>query len=463
MPESIRDRLAREIRDLTDSTQQVIGQAETDERDLTDDEWTSVRESRSRLDDMTARLAELDEWAAQRAAAAEAARELDQTPSTEERSTATEPARAPAVVRSEPGVYARRNGGPSYFRDLIAMTLPQANIGGADAARDRLDRYGNEVRAEQRDLTRTDGAGGYFVPPAWLMDEFLALARAGRATADLCNGMPLPGGTDSINIPKVATGTATAVQTADNAAVQETDLSDAAISVPVRTIAGQQDLAIQLIDQSPLNFDEIVLADLAADYATKLDVQVLNGSGSSGQATGILNTGSITSVTYTDASPTVPEAYPKIADAVQQIHTTRFLPPSVIVMHPRRWAWFLAALDASNRPLVVPAGTAYNPVGTLDGVDSQRIVGQLHGLPVVTDPNIPTNLGGGTNEDRVFVLRAQDLYLWESDVRSRVLPEVLSGNLTVRLQVYGYFAFTAARYPASIAVLSGTGLAAPTF
>ncbi|KWX67777.1 DNA primase [Mycobacterium sp. NAZ190054] len=85
----------------------------------------------------------------------------------------------------------------------------------------------------------------------------------------------------------------------------------------------------------------------------------------------------------------------------------------------------------------------------------------MQGLPVVTDPNIGTTYGEGTNEDLVYVQRSSDLLLFESGIRSRVLPDVGSGTLTVRLQVYGYIAFTAERYPQSIVEI--TGLTAPTF
>ena len=68
--------------------------------------------------------------------------------------------------------------------------------------------------------------------------------------------------------------------------------------------------------------------------------------------------------------------------------------------------------------------------------------------------------GAGT-EDIVYVLRASDVVLWESGVRARVLPETKAQNLTVLLQLYGYVAFSAARYAASIVEV--TGLTAPTF
>jgi hypothetical protein len=46
--------------------------------------------------------------------------------------------------------------------------------------------------------------------------------------------------------------------------------------------------------------------------------------------------------------------------------------------------------------------------------------------------------------------------LFESGMKTRVLPDVLSANLTVRFQLDGYAAI-AARYPAGVAKVIGTG------
>jgi hypothetical protein len=70
----------------------------------------------------------------------------------------------------------------------------------------------------------------------------------------------LPGGTDSINIPKILSGTAVGIQTVDNEPVTDVDLIDTFINAPV--ISGQQGVAIQLLDQSPTAFDEIIFRDL---------------------------------------------------------------------------------------------------------------------------------------------------------------------------------------------------------
>ena len=96
----------------------------------------------------------------------------------------------------------------------------------------------------------------------------------------------------------------------------------------------------------------------------------------------------------------------------------------------------------------------------IEDVDPQQIVGRTHGLPIVVDANIKTTAGSGT-EDEIYVMRSSDLVLYESGLRARVLPEPKAATLTVLCQVYGYLAFSAARFPQSVVQL--TGLLPPTF
>lgn len=363
---------------------------------------------------------------------------------------------------NEPELY-RRGGQYSFARDLIAASSPGLlDLHGE--ARQRLSQHtedmANRGGMEYRDISRVDGQGGYAVPPAWLVDMYVELARPGRAFANTCQRLPLPGGTDSINIPKVLTGTTVAVQTADNQPVSDTDINDTFINAPVRTIAGQQGVAIQLIDQSPIAFDEVIFSDLVRAHAGLLDTQVIYGSGSSGQVLGVANTPGITSIAV--SSLDIAGIYKAIANAINSINTSRYLPPECVLMHPRRWSWLLTLLDTQNRPLFVPdANNPMNAAGVLEDVDSQQVVGRTLGLPVITDANIATNLGAGTNEDQIYVMRSSDVLLWESGLRSRVLPETKAANLTVLLQVFSYFAASAARYPQSVVQL--TGLTPPSF
>lgn len=452
-----REQAAQEREKALASRKAIGDVAEQESRDeLSEEEDAEFRSLTAKVAEIDADLKQLDERI--RELSDEAQRDAQVTAG----AAAVKRAQQQAQVLSESVTYARGNHSVSYMRDLMRHTLRMDSDGSAS---ERLNRHAVEVQSapEYRDLLRTDGNGGYFVPPAWLMSQYVDLVRGGRVTADLCFQGQLPGGTDSINFPKVATGTSTAIQTADNGSVSETDLTDTSVSAGVKTIAGQQDIAVQLLDQSPISFDEVVFKDLLADYARNVDIQVINGSNASGQVKGILGATGINAVTYTDTSPTVAELYPKLADAVNQAATGSGSSPTVIVMHPRRWAWILTALDTTNRPLVVPSGPGVNQLATGSGLRFQGVVGELFGLPVAVDPNIPTNLGAGTNEDRIIVSKMDENYLYESTIRTRVLPEVGSGTLTVRLQVYGYLAFTAERRPAATSVISGTGLVAPSF
>ena len=82
------------------------------------------------------------------------------------------------------------------------------------------------------------------------------------------------------------------------------------------------------------------------------------------------------------------------------------MPPTAIVMHPPRWAWFLTLLDSRQRPLFLPnQNTPMNAMGVVSGVVAEQVVGRMHGLPVITDPNIATTYGSQTSvgsEDVIF-------------------------------------------------------------
>ncbi|WP_433252884.1 phage major capsid protein [Streptosporangium sp. CA-135522] len=396
-------------------------------------------------------------------------------------------------VGAEPMVYGRGSG-HSYFLDMVRSDLGRGDgDGGVSAARERLQRHAAELavelpareaareqRAREALLTipgmsqraaesafekrvnpnRTDGQGGYFVPPVWLIDEYIDYARFGSPIANAVRNLPLPAGTDSINIPKIATPAAVGMQTADAAAVTSQDLTDTSVTAPVRTIAGQQDIAIQLLDQSPVSFDDIVFADLLADYAMKKEIQVINGSGTSGQLKGLLNVSGINAITYTDATPTLPEMYIPWVQSISKIFTARKMPATATFTIPAIWYWAASQLDTSNRPLIMPTQDGpFNPMALQTGAIAEGPVGRLAvGVPVLLAGNIPTNLGAGTNETRTITLRTSDHFLWEGSMRTRTLTEVLSGTLQVRLQVYNYVAFMADRRPESTSVVSGTGM-----
>lgn len=339
---------------------------------------------------------------------------------------------------------------------------------------------GQRAEMEQRVTpNRTDGQGGYFVPPLWLPEEYIPYLRAQGVAKDLCRQLDLPAGTDSINVPKLATGTAVGYQTADNAGVTTQDWTDTFVQANVKTAAGNSDVALQLLEQSPNGItDEVITTDLMAAHDNFVDGQVIAGPGTNtanlngGDILGIYpaNNWSANSVTYTDGSPAGSHmAQGVFGPMASKISHTRFdTSDFAIVLHGRRWFWYSTSPDANGRPLGESvSGGRYNAAASLNGeLAAYGKVGELGYLadaPVYIDNNIPTNdtTGGGSGQDVAIAGLWDDLWLFQGDLRTNVFREVLSGSLGVRFQVYNYFAFLA-RYGQSLAVATGSGFAAPS-
>jgi HK97 family phage major capsid protein len=362
------------------------------------------------------------------------------------------------TVTRESRTYSERSDS-SFFKDAY-----NAQFKSDFTAQDRLARHMREEEIERRDVGTAQFEG--LVIPQYLIDLAAPLARAGRPFADFAtNKMTLPPSGMTLNISRMTTGSSTAVQVTQNDAVSETDVDDTLLTVNVRTIAGQQDLSRQAIERGT-GIDVFVAADLIKSWHTTLDSQILNGAGTAGTIKGLRASGG-NAITFTSTAPTVGLLYPKLADAIQQIQTNSFTNPTHFIMHPRRLAFLLAAVDSTNRPLVVPAANGpMNASGVGAGSSVYGNSGyQMMGLPIITDANIGTTYGTTTNQDEIYVVNAGESHLWEQPGSPFTLryDATGAGNLTIKTVVYGYAAYTAERYPLAASIISGTGLSAPTF
>jgi HK97 family phage major capsid protein len=362
------------------------------------------------------------------------------------------------TVTRESRTYSERSDS-SFFKDAY-----NAQFKSDFTAQDRLARHMREEEIERRDVGTAQFEG--LVIPQYLIDLAAPLARAGRPFADFAtNKMTLPPSGMTLNISRMTTGSSTAVQVTQNDAVSETDVDDTLLTVNVRTIAGQQDLSRQAIERGT-GIDVFVAADLIKSWHTTLDSQILNGAGTAGTIKGLRASGG-NAITFTSTAPTVGLLYPKLADAIQQIQTNSFTNPTHFIMHPRRLAFLLAAVDSTNRPLVVPAANGpMNASGVGAGPSAYGNSGyQMMGLPIITDANIGTTYGTTTNQDEIYVVNAGESHLWEQPGSPFTLryDATGAGNLTIKTVVYGYAAYTAERYPLAASIISGTGLSAPTF
>lgn len=447
-----RERLAESVQSMDEwdtKAQALPDDAKPEEIEFHRDAFDAAKRENARWQETVDRLAEIE--AARAAVVARTPAEDEERDG--ERQEARRVPAGDSIVKREEKTYTERSAskGVSFFVDLIN------SIRGDGEARERLARHTRELAIESRDLTTVVTAGGNFVPPAYLGELYAGLPRQGRPFANAIPTRPLQATGMSITIPRITTGTSAAAQATQNTAVSETDIVEALLTVPVRTIAGQQDVSQQLFDRADPGIDQVLFADLRSAYDTTLDTALLNGDGTLGTHTGIRSVASVNTTTYTDATPTAAEHVPKIYDAIQQVWSNRYLAPDTIVFHPRRSA-FLASNLSSTFPLF--------QLGSLDqasGTQDRGLVNMFAGLRTVMDANVRTTDGASTNQDEIYVVRAEDMILWEGPLQARVMTDVGSGTLTVRLQLFAYSAFAGGRYPSSITVISGTGLTEPTF
>ena len=370
------------------------------------------------------------------------------------------------VTKNEP-TYRADNMGASFFHDVGK---------GNSEARERLARNHREV-ADQRTevrtstgLNSTDTSGGEWVPPIWLLDEYVKTARASAPLITVLKQRPLPPGQDSINLPKFTSGTATTEHT-ELATVTPTDPVTSSVTAPVVTEIGAQLIARQTFERSAeagTGIGDVIVEDLLGELARKVDVQALAGAGSGAEALGLTNVSSPNTITYTTASPVVTGSataadnlYPKLANAIQLVHSNRYAAATCIIVHPRRWGWIMAAADTVGRPIVNPVASAYNVAGIGDLSTNAGFAGSILGVPVLLDANVTTT--DSSTRDKIIVTRLEDLYFWAKTPVVRVFDETDADKNAVRVQVDQYFAFAPHRYAKSTTLITGSGLTTPTF
>lgn len=365
-----------------------------------------------------------------------------------------------ARVGQEERTYHRGNTGKGgkFIQDVVAQFLHR-DI----EAEQRLSRHMQEERVERGQyLERAAGTGAFsgLVVPQYLTELYAPATSNLRPFADACNKHDLPESGMTVNISRITTATSVALQASENAAVSNTDIDDTLLTENVQTAAGQQTLSRQAIERGS-GVESVVMDDLFRRYAQTLDSTLIN------QATTGLDAVADLTNAYVDGTPTAAEMWPKVLGAAAGVENAMIGmgAADIAIMHSRRWYWLQSQLTTSfpfvSQPGINGNASAVN-LGAQYGAGARGILPS--GLVVVTDNNISTTKGGGT-EDRIYVVNSSECHLWE-DSQAPVFiraEQAAAASLGVLLVLYGYFAYSLRRYSNAVQAISGTGLAAPTF
>lgn len=151
------------------------------------------------------------------------------------------------------------------------------------------------LEIQQRDLTAgVASAGGYLVGSS-SGGSFIEATR-NRSVARRMGAQTVGGLKGSVPMPK-QTGAGTAYWLSTEATqITESQQTFGQVTLTPHTVGAYTELSRQLALQSSPAAEAVVMSDLAADVALAVDSAVINGSGASGQPSGILQTSGIGSV-----------------------------------------------------------------------------------------------------------------------------------------------------------------------
>jgi HK97 family phage major capsid protein len=262
----------------------------------------------------------------------------------------------------------------------------------------------------QRDLSA--GSDGDLIGQDYRAGDFIDTLRNNSAVMPLAT--MLNGLSGDVKIPRKTAASSAAFISSEGGAAGESELTVGNVSMSPKSLGAFTDITRQLMIQSSLDVENLVRNDLAASMAIAIDDAALEGSGSSGNPTGITNTSGINSVSLSSA------AAPTFAEMVSMETAVRvdnaLLGDLAYIVHPTNYgtlkttekatntAQFVAVNDEINgyNAVVSPQLTANNYVF---GNFSDLLIGMFGGLDIVVDPY--TSSSSGTV--RIVALQSVDV------------------------------------------------------
>jgi len=262
----------------------------------------------------------------------------------------------------------------------------------------------------QRDLSA--GSDGDLIGQDYRAGDFIDVLRNNSAVmpmATMLNGL-----SGDVKIPRKTAASTAAFISSEGGAAGESEFTVGSVSMSPKTLGAFTDVTRQLMIQSSIDVENLIRNDLAQSMAIAIDDAALEGSGSSGNPTGITNTSGINSVSLSSA------AAPTFAEMVSMETSVRvdnaLLGDLAYIVHPTNYgtlkttekatntAQFVAVNDEINgyKVVVSPQLTANNYVF---GNFNDLLVGMFGGLDIVVDPYT----GSSAGNVRIVALQSVDV------------------------------------------------------
>ena len=307
------------------------------------------------------------------------------------------------------------------------------------------------------------GGAAAFITPVFGR-PYIPYREYGRAFADQCFSAPLPDYGLAIYKPQV-TGGAGIAQWTENNTVTETDPTAGFAAATLVIFAGEVTLSQVILDRMApdYKFDVMCEDQLRRKYDPQFDSYVLTQALANATSQSWTGNSNAFDLTTTSGSGGFYGQVSKAKAAMRKL-TGTVLNPTSLFLDPARYEYIAAWADSNGRPLVVPdyAGPFNAAANSGDGdAGIEGYTGtRFNGLPVFTDPTIPTTTTA--NFDQALVSDLSEVEVYEGSAINRVLPQTLASNLETILQRYSY-ATVLVNYNAAVTKINGSGFSAISY
>lgn len=195
-----------------------------------------------------------------------------------------------------------------YGRSTGGILIPDdVLIKGRWPGQARMGHNGGPAMEGRRDLSvGTATAGGHTVATDLLAGSFIDVLRNRLVTARLGITV-LDGLQGNVAIPRKTSGASAGWISSEGGNAAESQPAFDQVTLSPKTLGAYTEYTRQLLLQSSLAIEALVRNDLATAIALSIDDAVLEGSGASGQPTGIKNQSGINTTTFAAADPTYAE------------------------------------------------------------------------------------------------------------------------------------------------------------
>ena len=304
----------------------------------------------------------------------------------------------------------------SLVRAIKALANPMDKRAQEDAAfefecsRAASDQYGTNaqgimlpaevLRTWKRDMNSSDDSalftddfrGGDFI------DVLRNSSSVMQAGARMLSGL-----SGDVKIPKKTAASTASFISSEGGAASESEMTVGQVSMVPKTLGAFTDVTRQLLIQSSLDVESLIRDDLSRALGTAIDKAGLEGSGSSGNPTGILNTTGVNQVTnFAAANPTFAE----VVTLETAVATDNALLGNLSYILPASMYGALKTVEKATNTaqfVVEPGGTLNGYTGIVSnqctagnlyfGNFDDLLIGMFGGIDITVDPYTASTTG----------------------------------------------------------------------